>query len=242
MVWLSTFRKWNCSRTNKFEKNSFRLSGTFPFNEDEEIEDVRFYQWISYDSSIVFVFSKFAMQILCFLSILGRRFPVTVDWISFSSSFLRNNNPNLDFLALSFVQTLLELDSRKRLLINKVFLQPWLQVDTSDLLFSSSLGFIFHLHENKLFFGKFVFAWVCGILLATDLISHHLLQVNAGYRLAAANARRHAYFEVWARFLLRFFSVWRQISFEKSLLFWCRIINYILIYVNWKIHVLVSVG
>ena len=31
-------------------------------------------------------------------------------------------------IALSFVQTLLELDSRKRLHINKVFLQPWLQV------------------------------------------------------------------------------------------------------------------
>jgi hypothetical protein len=33
------------------------------------------------------------------------------------------------FIALSFVQTLLELDSKKRLLINKVFLQPWLQVE-----------------------------------------------------------------------------------------------------------------
>ncbi|CAF2954888.1 unnamed protein product [Rotaria sp. Silwood2] len=30
---------------------------------------------------------------------------------------------------------------------------------------------------------------------ATDLISHHLLQVNAGHRLAAANALRHAFFE-----------------------------------------------
>lgn len=32
-------------------------------------------------------------------------------------------------IALSFLQTLLELDSKKRLLINKVFLQPWLQVE-----------------------------------------------------------------------------------------------------------------
>ncbi|CAF5140565.1 unnamed protein product [Rotaria magnacalcarata] len=31
--------------------------------------------------------------------------------------------------------------------------------------------------------------------LAVDLISHHLLQVNAGHRLAAANALRHAFFE-----------------------------------------------
>ncbi|CAF1047019.1 unnamed protein product [Rotaria sordida] len=30
---------------------------------------------------------------------------------------------------------------------------------------------------------------------AADLISHHLLQVNAGHRLAAANALRHAFFE-----------------------------------------------
>ncbi|CAF2066108.1 unnamed protein product [Rotaria magnacalcarata] len=30
---------------------------------------------------------------------------------------------------------------------------------------------------------------------AVDLISHHLLQVNAGHRLAAANALRHAFFE-----------------------------------------------
>jgi hypothetical protein len=35
------------------------------------------------------------------------------------------------------------------------------------------------------------------LFLATDLISHHLLQVNAGHRLAAANALRHAFFEVW---------------------------------------------
>jgi hypothetical protein len=35
-------------------------------------------------------------------------------------------------------------------------------------------------------------------LLAIDLISHHLLQVNAGHRLAAANALRHAFFEVCA--------------------------------------------
>lgn len=32
--------------------------------------------------------------------------------------------------------------------------------------------------------------------LAIDLISHQLLQVNAGHRLAAANALRHTFFEV----------------------------------------------
>lgn len=34
-------------------------------------------------------------------------------------------------LALSFLESLLALDSRRRLLINKVFLQPWLQVRRS---------------------------------------------------------------------------------------------------------------
>lgn len=35
--------------------------------------------------------------------------------------------------------------------------------------------------------------------LAIDLISHQLLQVNAGHRLAAANALRHTFFEVYFR-------------------------------------------
>ena len=34
------------------------------------------------------------------------------------------------------------------------------------------------------------------VFSGTDLISHHLLQVNAGHRLAAANALKHAFFEV----------------------------------------------
>ena len=42
---------------------------------------------------------------------------------------------NFSSLALSFLQSLLELDSKKRLLINKVFLQPWLQVDLLECLF-----------------------------------------------------------------------------------------------------------
>lgn len=48
----------------------------------------------------------------------------------------------------------------------------------------------FHLH------GIFLHLHGFAIVLAADLISHHLLQVNAGYRLAAANALKHAFFEV----------------------------------------------
>ncbi len=59
------------------------------------------------------------------------------------------------------------------------------------------------MHEKTLFFIppslKFL-AWECLIILAIDLISHHLLQVNVGYRLAAANALKHAFFEVCAWF------------------------------------------
>jgi hypothetical protein len=50
-----------------------------------------------------------------------------------NDGILKNNykikNKILIFIALSFLQTLLELDSRRRLHINKVFLQPWLQVE-----------------------------------------------------------------------------------------------------------------
>ncbi|CAF1224998.1 unnamed protein product [Adineta ricciae] len=100
------------------------LSGTFPFNEDEEIEDQ--------------------------IRNANFMFPVN-PWQEISKE------------ALNFLQSLLEIDRRRRIVINKVFLQPWLQ------------------H---------------GILvLAIDLISHHLLQVNAGHRLAAANTLRHAFFE-----------------------------------------------
>ncbi|CAF3441433.1 unnamed protein product [Rotaria sp. Silwood1] len=64
------------------------LSGTFPFNEDEEIED----------------------QIR-------------------NANFMFPTNPWNDISndALRFLESLLALDSRKRLHINKVFLQPWLQ-------------------------------------------------------------------------------------------------------------------
>ena len=40
------------------------------------------------------------------------------------------------------------------------------------------------------------------IILAIDLISHHLLQVNAGHRLAAVSAAKHAFFEVCAWILI----------------------------------------
>ncbi|CAF3993640.1 unnamed protein product, partial [Rotaria sordida] len=64
------------------------LSGTFPFNEDEEIED----------------------QIR-------------------NANFMFPSNPwkDISHEALHFLESLLALDSRKRLHINKVFLQPWLQ-------------------------------------------------------------------------------------------------------------------
>ncbi|CAF3987019.1 unnamed protein product [Rotaria magnacalcarata] len=64
------------------------LSGTFPFNEDEEIED----------------------------QIRNANFMFPEDpWKDISSE------------ALHFLERLLELDSKKRLHTNKVFLQPWLQ-------------------------------------------------------------------------------------------------------------------
>lgn len=54
----------------------FSLSGTFPFNEDEEIEDVR--KKLICKFLILFFkkiyFSKFVMQILCFLQIHGKKF------------------------------------------------------------------------------------------------------------------------------------------------------------------------
>ena len=91
------------------------------------------------------------------------------------------------FLALHFLQSLLELESKRRLLINKVFLQPWLQVE--ETLLHETLPFVSALLglDCMLFLFR---------SLAIDLISHHLLQVNAGYRLAAASALRHVFFEV----------------------------------------------
>lgn len=54
------------------------LSGTFPFNEDEEIEDVR-REREGDDGWDFLVFSKFEMRILCFHPILGRIFPMKVN-------------------------------------------------------------------------------------------------------------------------------------------------------------------
>jgi serine/threonine protein kinase len=54
------------------------LSGTFPFNEDEEIEDVKnrnsnFFLW-----KFCLYFSKFEMRILCFQQILGKIYRMKV--------------------------------------------------------------------------------------------------------------------------------------------------------------------
>jgi hypothetical protein len=56
------------------------LSGTFPFNEDEEIEDVKKKEILNFfDLQIFyFYFSKFVMQILCFHQILGKMYQTKV--------------------------------------------------------------------------------------------------------------------------------------------------------------------
>jgi hypothetical protein len=61
---------------------------------------------------------------------------------------------------LSFLQTLLELDSKKRLLINKVFLQPWLQVEI--LIWFSISAYI---KQNELHEQLFDNAWKDSFLL-----------------------------------------------------------------------------
>ena len=99
----------------------FRLSGTFPFNEDEEIEDVRVTRFAHLPLGVFS--SKFAMPISCFHRIRGKRSPKKVR------------------------------------------------------------GTLISTHDTH-------------PVLATDLISNDLLQVNTGHRLAAANALRHAFFEV----------------------------------------------
>ena len=106
----------------------FRLSGTFPFNEDEEIEDVKMFEK-----------SFLLITLVSFQQIRNANFMFPTDpWKDISHEgrlhniclIFRDTNDQLFLsIALSFLQTLLELDSRKRLQINRVFLQPWLQVE-----------------------------------------------------------------------------------------------------------------
>lgn len=76
----------------------------------------------------------------------------------------------------------------------------WIRgTDSSAWIFS----FGFHFDEQHVERVRF---------LAIDLISHHLLQVNAGHRLAADSALRHVFFEVclaWKSALIsRRTSIW----------------------------------
>ncbi len=72
-------------------------------------------------------FSKFVMQILCFHQIHGKIYRTKVLYIIIDLNIWFY----IFLLALNFLKSLLEIDRRKRLIINKVFLQSWLQVENS---------------------------------------------------------------------------------------------------------------
>ena len=123
---LSTSRKFFRSTYRKPNFVLCSLSGTFPFQRGRRNRRREFCER-----------RKFRFQRFSFVQQIRNAnfmFPSN-PWKDISNEGNGANAPDFcslhrrtDFAALSFVQSLLELESKRRLLINKVFLQPWLQV------------------------------------------------------------------------------------------------------------------
>lgn len=135
--------------------------------------------------------SKFAMLISCFLRILGKRFPtkvcIRVMHRSHSLSFGRTRHWRF-FLSLAFPAGSIGTGEQTSIVdqqsLSSTMATGWRNIAARDL-------FPFRFCTARV--GLHVIPFRS---LAIDLISHHLLQVNAGHRLAAASALRHVFFEV----------------------------------------------